>query len=87
MSTTGDAAADAAAAQAAQEAFRRTTIEIWTLYGVAVASTVLRTYARVRAVGWKGLAADDYLVWVGVVSRREREERPQQRCQDRDSEN
>ncbi|KAI6785006.1 uncharacterized protein J7T54_008100 [Emericellopsis cladophorae] len=60
-------AAEAAAAAAAAAAFRSLTIEIWTLYAVAVASTFLRTYARVRAVGWKGMGWDDYLVWVGVI--------------------
>ena len=60
---------DEAAAAAAQEAFRQLTIEIWTLYAVAVSATFLRTYARIRAVGVKGLRADDYLVWVGIVSR------------------
>jgi hypothetical protein len=45
------------------------TIEIWTLYAVAVSATFLRTYARIRAVSIKGLRADDYLIWVGIVSR------------------
>ncbi|KAG9252261.1 uncharacterized protein F5Z01DRAFT_638535 [Emericellopsis atlantica] len=61
------AAEAAAAAAAAAAAFRSLTIEIWTLYAVAASSTFLRTYARVRAVGCKGLGWDDYLVWVGVI--------------------
>ncbi|KAE8401034.1 hypothetical protein BDV37DRAFT_273928 [Aspergillus pseudonomiae] len=36
-------------------------VELWTLYSVGVAITLLRTYARYRAVGWKQFAADDYL--------------------------
>lgn len=43
-------------------------IEAWTLLAVGILFTMLRTYARIRAVGFKGLQADDYLVWVGVVS-------------------
>ncbi|KAB8265817.1 hypothetical protein BDV32DRAFT_115916 [Aspergillus pseudonomiae] len=42
-------------------------VELWTLYSVGVAITLLRTYARYRAVGWKQFAADDYLVWVGIL--------------------
>jgi hypothetical protein len=56
-----------ASAAAAAAAFQRSTIEIWTLFAVGASVTILRTYARIRAVGIKGLTADDYLVWVGVV--------------------
>ncbi|KAE8344167.1 hypothetical protein BDV24DRAFT_160716 [Aspergillus arachidicola] len=42
-------------------------VELWTLYSFGVAITLLRTYARYRAVGWKQFAADDYLVWVGII--------------------
>jgi hypothetical protein len=56
-----------AAAAAAAAAARRFTIELWTLYGIGVLATFLRTYARIRAVGARNLRADDYLVWVGVV--------------------
>ncbi|CAH0054412.1 unnamed protein product [Clonostachys solani] len=61
-----DAASDAAAA-AAIEAFRQLTIEIWTLYAVGVMSTILRTYARIRAVGVRNLRADDYLMWLAIL--------------------
>lgn len=44
------------------------TVELWTLYGFAASFTVLRTYARVSAVGIWNLQADDYLVWVAMVS-------------------
>lgn len=56
-----DAASDAA--QAAYKAM----VELWTLYSFGVAVTLLRTYARVRAVGFRNLKADDYLVWVAIV--------------------
>lgn len=57
----------AQAAQAAAAAAHQATIEIWVLYAIGVAVTVLRTYSRGRAVGWRHLQADDYLVWVGIV--------------------
>lgn len=55
------------AAKAAEKAFRDITIEIWTLFAIGVTATILRTYARIRLVGAKGLTADDYLVWMGVI--------------------
>lgn len=60
-------AADAAAAAAAAKAGEKVVIEIWTLYAIAVLVVVLRTYARIVAVGVSKLRADDYLVWVGLV--------------------
>ncbi|KAH8887628.1 hypothetical protein GQ53DRAFT_692894 [Thozetella sp. PMI_491] len=61
-----DTAADAAAAAAAA-ANRASTIELWTLYSIGVLVTVLRTYARVKAVGFKNLRADDYIVWFSIL--------------------
>ncbi|KAI0157118.1 hypothetical protein GGR52DRAFT_577115 [Hypoxylon sp. FL1284] len=62
------AAAEAAAkAQAAAAALLQFTIEAWTLLSIGICVTILRTYARVKAVGFKRLQADDYLVWVGVT--------------------
>ncbi|KAJ3479154.1 hypothetical protein NLG97_g8389 [Lecanicillium saksenae] len=52
---------------AAATAFRKFTVELWTLYAVGLSATILRTYGRTRAVGLRGLRADDYLVWVGVI--------------------
>lgn len=43
------------------------TVELWTLYSIGVAITILRTYARAKVVGLRNLQADDYLVWVAVV--------------------
>ncbi|ATY66095.1 triacylglycerol lipase [Cordyceps militaris] len=54
----------AGAAAAAEVAF---ITELWTLYAVGLSATMLRTYARVRAVGVRGLRADDYFVWVGIL--------------------
>lgn len=56
-----------AASQGAANAAYNATVELWTLYSIGVAVTLLRTYARGRAVGWRHLQADDYLVWVGIV--------------------
>lgn len=50
-----------------QAAVNALLIEIWTLFMIGLAVTWLRTYARVRAVGFKDLRADDYIVWLGVV--------------------
>lgn len=60
--------AEAAAIEAAQAAARTFNITLWTLYAFGVVTTALRTYARVKAVGWKHFEADDYLVWLAVVS-------------------
>jgi hypothetical protein len=54
------------ASDAAKAAYKA-TVELWTLYSFGVAVTLLRTYARVRAVGFRNLKADDYLIWVAVV--------------------
>ncbi|KAK4112829.1 hypothetical protein N656DRAFT_77915 [Canariomyces notabilis] len=62
-----DPAAQAAAQAAAAEAARTFNVTLWTLYAFGVLVTVLRTYARVRAVGWKHFEADDYLVWVALL--------------------
>ncbi|RJE19148.1 hypothetical protein PHISCL_08511 [Aspergillus sclerotialis] len=43
------------------------TVEIWTLFAIAVCATLLRMYSRLSIVGFRDLRADDLLVWVGVV--------------------
>jgi hypothetical protein len=43
------------------------TVELWTLYVLAVSFTILRTYARVVAVGFRELCVDDYLIWLAIV--------------------
>lgn len=70
MSSNGeelDAEAQAAAEAAAAAAFQAFATELWTLFSIGAAFTVLRTYARITAVGVKQLRPDDYFVWVGVV--------------------
>jgi hypothetical protein len=64
-STDPDSAAAAAAAAAA--AFQQFTIEAFTLLAIGICFTVLRTAARIKIVGIKGLQWDDFLVWVGTV--------------------
>jgi hypothetical protein len=59
---------DSPAALAAAALFLRDVIEIWILFGLGIIITVLRTYARVSAVGFKELQLDDYLAWLGIVS-------------------
>ncbi|KAG7290063.1 hypothetical protein NEMBOFW57_000055 [Staphylotrichum longicolle] len=59
--------AEVAAIEAAQAAARTFNITLWTLYAFGVVTTALRTYARVKAVGWKHFEADDYLVWLAVL--------------------
>lgn len=44
-----------------------TTVELWTLYAFGFLVTVLRTYARITAVGIRELRADDYLIWIAIV--------------------
>ncbi|CAI7588966.1 uncharacterized protein N7487_004494 [Penicillium crustosum] len=51
---------------AASEA-HKATVELWTLYGIAVAVTILRTYARSKTGGWRNLRLDDYLIWVAII--------------------
>ncbi|KAF4211817.1 hypothetical protein CNMCM5878_002018 [Aspergillus fumigatiaffinis] len=58
---------DSAADEAAQAALYKSTVEHWTLYAIGVTVTLLRTYSRVRAVGFRHLQAEDLLVWVGIV--------------------
>lgn len=58
---------DPAALAAAEAAFRESTIEIWTLFAIGLLATIVRTCARLNAVGFKGLRSDDLFVWIGVV--------------------
>lgn len=54
-------------AAAIAAAVRDFNTELWTLYAFAVLITVLRTYARVKAVGLGDLRADDFLIWIAIV--------------------
>ncbi|KLJ06465.1 hypothetical protein EMPG_10141 [Blastomyces silverae] len=58
---------EAAAAAAIAAAVREFNVELWTQYGFGVLITVLRTYARVKAVGFRDLRADDYLIWFAIL--------------------
>lgn len=55
------------ARDSASEAAYKATVELWTLYSIGVAVTILRTYARAGAVGFRNLRLDDYLMWAGIV--------------------
>ncbi|KAJ6442373.1 hypothetical protein O9K51_05932 [Purpureocillium lavendulum] len=54
-------------AKAAQEAFQKFSTEAWTLLAVGLSVILLRTYSRLRSVGFKGLRSDDFLVWLAGV--------------------
>ena len=54
-------------AKAAQEAFQKFSTEAWTLLAVGLSVILLRTYSRLRSVGFKGLRPDDFLVWLAGV--------------------
>ena len=56
-------AAQAAAAAVAHQF----NIEAFTLLGIGLTITILRTYVRVSSVGVKRLQVDDYLVWFAAV--------------------
>ncbi|GAP93387.1 putative integral membrane protein PTH11 [Rosellinia necatrix] len=56
-----------AAAQAAAAAARAFNIQLWTLYAIGVLVTILRTYARIKAVGIRNLLADDLLAWIAIL--------------------
>ncbi|KFY48342.1 hypothetical protein V495_01415 [Pseudogymnoascus sp. VKM F-4514 (FW-929)] len=58
---------DPQAAAAIAAAVRDFNTELWTLYAFAVLITVLRTYARVKAVGLGDLRADDFLIWIAIL--------------------
>lgn len=57
--------AEQAATMAAVKSFN---IEAFTLMGIALLATSLRTYSRASTVGFSNFQADDYLVWIGTVS-------------------
>ncbi|KAK2612670.1 hypothetical protein QQS21_001287 [Conoideocrella luteorostrata] len=54
----------AAVMAAAAKEFNR---ELWTLLFFGTLATVLRTYSRVRAMGFLRLQPDDYLAWVAMT--------------------
>ncbi|CAK7226373.1 hypothetical protein SBRCBS47491_006210 [Sporothrix bragantina] len=64
--STNETPASVAAAQAAAALYAFNT-EVWTLYAFGVLFTIIRTFARIRTVGFTGLAPDDFLIWVAIV--------------------
>jgi len=42
--------------------------ESWTLYSIGMAFIILRTYARIKRNGVRGLSMDDYIMWLAAVS-------------------
>ncbi|KFY16447.1 hypothetical protein V492_01333 [Pseudogymnoascus sp. VKM F-4246] len=58
---------DPQAAAAIAAAVRDFNTELWTLYAFGVAVTVLRTYARVKAVEFRDLQADDFIIWLAIA--------------------
>ncbi|RAL03335.1 uncharacterized protein BO80DRAFT_350386 [Aspergillus ibericus CBS 121593] len=49
------------------EAASKSTVQLWTLYSIGCAVTLLRTYSQCKDLGWRRLRLDDYLVWVGLL--------------------
>jgi len=61
-----DPASEATAAQQREgDLFIR---EVWGLTGTAIVFVFIRYYARLKAAGFKGLTADDYLMLPATVS-------------------
>ncbi|KAI0857448.1 hypothetical protein F4860DRAFT_517902 [Xylaria cubensis] len=58
---------DPIAAAAAAAAARAFNIQLFTLYSIGVLVTVLRTYARIKAVGIRNLHGDDILIWIAIL--------------------
>jgi hypothetical protein len=65
--TPAEAEAAQAAIAAQLAAVKNFNIEAFTLLGIALVATGLRTYSRLSAVGIRRFQADDYLVLVGAV--------------------
>ncbi|PWY76022.1 hypothetical protein BO94DRAFT_605213 [Aspergillus sclerotioniger CBS 115572] len=51
----------------ASKAALNSTVQLWTLYSIGCAVTLLRTYSRWKDMGWRGLRLDDYLIWVAIA--------------------
>lgn len=50
------------------EEARRFVIECWSLQGVAYVVIGLRYFSRIRQVGWRKLALDDFFMLLALVS-------------------
>ncbi|KAH8790330.1 hypothetical protein F5882DRAFT_401308 [Hyaloscypha sp. PMI_1271] len=62
-----DPATQAAMAAAIAAALRTFNTELWTFYAFGVLITIVRAYARVKAVGIRDLRADDFIVWLAIL--------------------
>ncbi|OJJ66104.1 hypothetical protein ASPBRDRAFT_164099 [Aspergillus brasiliensis CBS 101740] len=51
----------------ASKAAYNSNVQLWTLYAIGVAVTLLRTYSQCKDLGWRRLRLDDYLIWVAIV--------------------
>lgn len=65
--STGNSSLDAIAVESGAAPPDR-LVEWSVLFGIVVFFTILRTFARARVSGVRGLSWDDYLVWVAVVA-------------------
>ena len=63
-----DSVSETAAAAAKQREGDLFIREVWGLTGTAIVFVFIRYYARLKAVGFKGLTADDYLMLPATVS-------------------
>jgi cytochrome b561 len=55
------------AQRAAAAALQQFIVEAFTLLGLGIAITALRTYARVKTVGFRQIEADEPLAWVAML--------------------
>ncbi|KAI1872884.1 uncharacterized protein JN550_003758 [Neoarthrinium moseri] len=65
--SSNDPHATRAAEAGAAAALQQFVTEDFTLFSIGVAFVMVRTYARIRLVGFRRLQADDYLVWLGMI--------------------
>ncbi|KAI1874532.1 hypothetical protein JX265_004740 [Neoarthrinium moseri] len=65
--SSNDPHATRAAEAGAAAALQQFVTEDFTLFSIGVAFVMVRTYARIRLVGFRHLQADDYLVWLGMI--------------------
>ncbi|GJP88411.1 hypothetical protein AnigIFM59636_003675 [Aspergillus niger] len=51
----------------ASKAAYNSNVQLWTLYAIGCAVTLLRTYSQCKDLGWRRLRLDDYLIWVAIL--------------------
>ena len=67
MSAPGLSPQEQAAQAAAAAAAEQFNVEAFTLLGVGLFITILRTYTLISTVGLRRLDVDDYLIWFAAV--------------------